>query len=114
MQEPQELHCDMEGSQSLILPVGDQFSFSYHRHHSVGVDYEFTISDTTVIELIAHDHEYLHPERMKPGWTGGDKERCRWVFQAMNLGEATLTIRKVFRGEVEHTCVFRTSTISDT
>ncbi|MHA2407676.1 MAG: hypothetical protein ACXACA_04845 [Candidatus Ranarchaeia archaeon] len=110
MQETQELECNKEESKTLLLQVGEQISFSYHRHYSVGIDFEFTISDSTVIALVADKHEYLHPERLKPGWTGGDKERCLWVFRAQNPGNTTLTIRKVFRGDVEHTCEFQVTT----
>ena len=111
MQEPKEnpieIQCGKEDTTELELKLGDQFSFKYHRHFSVGIDFEFEVEDTHLVEQVVSEHEYLHPEKLKPGWTGGDKERCRWVFQTIKHGCTTLTIRKMFRGNVEHTCVFQ-------
>jgi hypothetical protein len=110
LQAPRKIKCIKEEVQSILLEIGEKIEFQYHRHHSVGIDFEFSIEDSDVIELVASENEYLHPEKLKPGWTGGDKERCSWVFQAKNLGETNLGIHKVFRGDVEHTCLFKVAT----
>jgi hypothetical protein len=84
------------------LEVGDVFMCKFHRHGSVGEDAEFEIGST---EIIVHEDtkaEYVHPEHMKkPRWTGGDAERCKWLFRAVASGSTTLTVRVLFRFDVE-------------
>ncbi|MHA1925050.1 MAG: hypothetical protein ACXABV_08730 [Candidatus Thorarchaeota archaeon] len=84
------------------VQVGERFAYLFHRHGSVGEDAEFEIDDDTVIYLEETEAEYVNPENMKkPGWTGGDAERGRWIFQALRPGKTILTIRIMFRFEVE-------------
>ncbi|MHA1906764.1 MAG: hypothetical protein ACW98Y_05695 [Candidatus Thorarchaeota archaeon] len=86
----------------VTLEVGEVFMCRFHRHGSVGEDAEFEIGLT---DIIVHDDtntEYVHPEHMKkPGWTGGDSERGQWLFRAISPGTTTLTIRVLFRFDVE-------------
>jgi hypothetical protein len=86
----------------VTVQVGERFFYEFHRHGSVGEDAEFEIDDDTVIYLEDTETEYIHPENMKkPGWTGGDAERGKWIFRALRPGRTTLTIRIMFRFEVE-------------
>ena len=86
----------------VTVQVGERFFYQFHRHGSVGEDAEFEIDDDTVIYLEDTESEYVNPENMKkPGWTGGDAEKGRWIFRALRPGKATLTIRILFRFEVE-------------
>jgi hypothetical protein len=86
----------------VTVQVGERFFYQFHRHGSVGEDAEFEIDDDTVIYLEDIESEYVNPENMKkPGWTGGDAEKGRWIFRALRPGKATLTIRILFRFEVE-------------
>jgi hypothetical protein len=84
--------------------VGDEFYYQFHRHESVGEDAEFEIADSQVIEHIRTETRYLHPEKMKPGWTGGDAEQGQWFFKAVGKGKTALHIRVMFRFEVESEC----------
>ncbi len=105
MKPPEErmLELDWKGkNQTASFSVGDVFRCRFHRHGSVGEDTEFEIEDTSVLVHEDTQTEYLHPEHMKkPGWTGGDAERGYWYFKAVAPGETTLTIRILFRFEVE-------------
>jgi hypothetical protein len=86
----------------VTVQVGERFFYQFHRHGSVGEDANFEIDDDTVIYLEDIESEYVNPENMKkPGWTGGDAEKGRWIFRALRPGKATLTIRILFRFEVE-------------
>ncbi|TFF83796.1 hypothetical protein EU524_01865 [Candidatus Thorarchaeota archaeon] len=102
-EEPRLIECKEDGH-TMWLSVGDEFYVQFHRHGSVGEDAEFEISDEGVVTHIRTEAEYLHPERMKPGWTGGDAERGRWFFRAEKPGETKFTIRILFRFNVESTC----------
>ena len=82
--------------------VGQKFKMRFHRHGSVGEDAEFEIEDETIVSHVASESEYLHPEHMKkPGWTGGDAERAHWFFETQNPGTTKITVRVLFRFEVE-------------
>jgi hypothetical protein len=89
-------------NQNITLGIGDCVMCRFHRHGSVGEDAEFEIGST---DIIVHDDthtEYVHPEHMKkPEWTGGDAERGQWIFRAIGIGKTTLTIRVLFRFDVE-------------
>lgn len=102
-ERPRRIDCREDG-EPVWLSVGDEFYVQFHRHGSVGEDAEFEIADEKVVTHTHTEAEYLHPERMKPGWTGGDAERGRWFFKANNPGETSLTIRILFRFRVESTC----------
>ncbi len=104
--DPLEIKCDKTTPNVLVVQAGDTFVFNYHRHYSVGVDFHFEIDDPTLVQLTGSTHEYVHPDRLKPGWTGGDREKCQWIFQATLPGVTTLTIQELFRGEIQNTCVF--------
>lgn len=97
------VECNDESSPE-IVNVGESFFYQFHRHGSVGEDAEFQISDQSIIHHERTDSEYLYPERMKPGWTGGDAERCKWFFTALKPGRAVLTVRTLFRFDVEEEC----------
>lgn len=84
--------------------VGDEFYYQFHRHGSVGEDAEFQIKNEQIIEHVKTETRYLHPEKMKPGWTGGDAERGQWFFKAVRKGKTILLVRILFRFEVESEC----------
>lgn len=92
---------DWKNESQLSLSVGDMFLCKFHRHGSVGEDAEFDILDTDIICHEDTETKYLHPEKMKPGWTGGDAESGKWVFKALKPGKTTLTIKVLFRFDVE-------------
>jgi len=89
------------------LSVGEEFRYKFHRHGSVGEDATFEIGNTRIISHERTETVYLHPEKMKPGMTGGDAERGMWFFKAIAPGATTLTIFVMFRGEVESRCVVK-------
>ncbi|TFG15066.1 hypothetical protein EU537_02170 [Candidatus Thorarchaeota archaeon] len=100
--EPIEVSWKVDNP-SVTLPVGTEFYFNFHRHGSVGEDRTFEIHDDSVVEHLETDIHYKHPERMKPGWTGGDAEIGKWFFKAIKHGKTIITVTKLFRFEVEDT-----------
>lgn len=97
-------------SRSVVLPVGQEFYYQFHRHGSVGEDAEYIIGDESIIACLRTEAEYLHPEHMKkPGWTGGDAELVKWFFKALKKGMTTLTINILFRYDIESTCILSIS-----
>ncbi|MHA1575719.1 MAG: hypothetical protein ACTSU3_00015 [Candidatus Thorarchaeota archaeon] len=99
--KPKEIDWKQDDA-SAKLQVGETFTCKFHRHGSVGEDAEFDIEDTSIISHEDTETEYTHPEHMKkPGWTGGDAERGLWVFKALKKGRTKLTVRVLFRFDVE-------------
>jgi len=93
------------GNASLTVEAGSTFFFNFHRHGSVGEDARFEIVDRDIIEHVRTETHYKYPERMKPGWTGGDAEAGKWFFKALKPGETKLIVQELFRFEVEETHV---------
>jgi len=90
------------------IGVGDIVRCRFHRHGSVGEDAEFEIANDSILVHEDTKAEYVNPEHMKKaGWTGGDAERVYWDFRATARGETTLTIRILFRFDVESEHVVR-------
>ncbi|MHA2139853.1 MAG: hypothetical protein ACXADC_02595 [Candidatus Thorarchaeota archaeon] len=99
--EIRQIHCAKIWCEESVQ-VGERFFYQFHRHGSVGEDTEFEIDDDTVIYLEDTQTEYVNPENMKkPGWTGGDAEIGKWIFRALRPGKAILTVRVMFRFELE-------------
>ncbi len=101
-----EVKCAKDRAE-VTVSVGQLFCHWWTRHGSVGVDKDFTIIDEDIVALQGSECEYLYPERMKPGWTGGDKERCRWIFKALRTGTTEIIFRDIFRFEVEDQCTLK-------
>jgi len=103
-EEIQRVECKGEES-STTLTIGDTVYYEFHRHGSVGEDAEFEIEDDNILIHERTESEYLYPENLKkPGWTGGDAERGKWFFRAVKQGRTKLTIRILFRFEIESEC----------
>ena len=105
--EIREINCEGEDSIER-LTVGERVYYSFHRHGSVGEDAEFVIDNEEVLSHESSETEYIHIEKMKkPEWTGGDAERGKWFFKACRPGTARLTVRILFRFEVESECTVK-------
>ena len=103
-EELREIKCGGEESVER-LSVGEVVWYSFSRHGSVGEDAEFEIENEEVMAHERTETEYIHIEKMKkPEWTGGDAERGKWFFKALRPGSTRLTVRILFRFEVESEC----------
>lgn len=99
--EIRRIECKKSG-ENITVYLEEEFYIQFHRHGSVGEDAEFEVENTGIIVHERTETEYLHPEHMKkPGWTGGDAERGKWFFRAKHRGTSSLTVRILFRFEVE-------------
>ena len=106
-EEIRRIRCEGENSVER-LSVGEMIYYKFHRHGSVGEDTEFEIEKEEVLSHESSETEYIHIEKMKkPEWTGGDAERGKWFFKARRLGTTRLTVRILFRFEVESECTVK-------
>ena len=76
---------------------------------SVGIDCENEVSDDQILSFMKSEVKYRFPERMKPGWTGGDAAEKVLFFEAKQPGSVILKIHRMFRGKKEETRVIRIS-----
>jgi hypothetical protein len=96
------LDVEWKGESPVVtIGIDEAFRCRFHRHGSVGEDAEFEILDTSVLIHENTETEYLYPERMKPGWTGGDAQTGYWYFRGIRPGKTRLIIRVLFRFDVE-------------
>ncbi len=110
MKPPKDIRqIECEGEDSIErLSVGEVVYYAFHRHGSVGEDAEFEIDNEEVITHERTETEYIHIEKMKkPEWTSGDAERGMWIFKALRPGSTRLTVRILFRFEVESECTVK-------
>jgi len=106
-EEFREIKCEDEDSVER-LSVGEVVWYAFSRHGSVGEDAEFEIENDEVLGHERTETEYIHIEKMKkPEWTGGDAERGKWYFRALRPGSTKLTVRILFRFEVESECTVK-------
>ncbi len=106
-EEFREIKCEGEDSVER-LSVDEVVYYAFHRHGSVGEDAEFEIENDEVISHERTETEYIHIEKMKkPEWTGGDAEKGKWFFKALRPGSTRLTVRILFRFEVESECTVK-------
>ena len=92
--------------ESIKVKVGQRFYYRFRRHGSVGIDAEFDIEDPAIIQHEDTRYKYMHPENLKPGWTGGDDERGSWFFKALKPGVTRITVREMFRGRIDNQLSF--------
>ncbi len=92
---------DITDLSAVDLKVGQQVSYHYKKHDSVGFTAEYLISDKTKLQFVEDQTDYTHPENMGEGMTGGDAATGLFIFQAAQPGETTLTVQHLFRGDLE-------------
>jgi hypothetical protein len=85
---------------TVSLRVGEKCYFTFKKWSSVGFEVEYVIEDKTIIQVVEEKINYLHPEKMKSGMTGGDEGKGILIFQAQRAGKTHLMLRELFRGEV--------------
>lgn len=91
---------------------GDQFTFSYNEHVSVGYTADFDIENQEIVRHLKTDTVYEHPERLEdPQITGADSATTTFIFEAREKGTTLLFIQKYFRFELEEKFQFRITVI---
>ena len=90
---------DITELNSVQLKVGEKVSYRYKKHSSVGFDAEYAISDQTILKLVAEKTEFDKPS--KKGMSGGDSATGYFIFHALKEGEVTVTVKQLYRGELE-------------
>lgn len=92
-------------SSDYTIKVGQNISYSYVEHASVGIGGEYSVENSKVLELKDKVRTYNHPENS--GLAGGDEASIVLLFTGKEKGTTNLTIKKMFRGSVEDEYKFK-------
>ena len=92
-------------SSDYTIKVGQNISYSYVEHGSVGIGSEYSVENNKVLELKDKVITYKNPANT--GLPGGDEASLRLIFTGKEKGTTTLTIKNMFRGSVEDEYQFK-------
>ncbi len=81
--------------------VGGVLQWTCPHHESVGIGSEVVIADPAVLALGSPELRYSHPDRLRPGITGGDAAVLTYTAEALAPGATELRVRSLFRGELD-------------
>jgi hypothetical protein len=84
-------------SSDYTIKVGQNLSYSYVEHASVGISGEYFIENSKVLEL----KDKVRTYKNNNGLPGGDEASIVLLFTGKEKGTTTLTVKKMFRGSVE-------------
>ena len=80
------------------INVGEKISFKTNVHASVGMAAEYEILDEKIVKLEKSEVILDNPDFEG---VGGDAGMAKFTFKAFSKGKTKVTIKKVFRGELE-------------
>lgn len=87
------------------IKLGQQISYSFREHGSVGISAEYELSDGFVLALKERNKVYSNPDRKH--LAGGDNSTVTLVFEAAEIGTCEIIIKKMFRGKIENELKFK-------
>jgi hypothetical protein len=94
------IHINPLGQKEYNVKVGQIVSYTFNEHASVGISAEYDLSNTSAIKYKERRKVYKYPQNQ--GITGGDDSNVSFVFEAIQKGNAELTLRELFRGQVQN------------
>ncbi len=87
------------------IKLGQQISYSFREHGSVGISAEYALSDGFVLALKERNKVYSNPDRKH--MSGADNSTVTLVFEAEEIGTCDIIIKKMFRGNIENELKFK-------
>jgi hypothetical protein len=85
-----------KGHETVIL--GQYVDYTGNVHGSVGIQVEVNYLNDGILKFIGSEVTYRSQESPMP--PGGDSAYKSFLFQATEVGETTITIQEIFRGEI--------------
>lgn len=87
------------------IKLGQQISYSYREHGSVGISAEYDLSDGFILSLKERSKVYSNPDRKH--LDGGDNSTVTLIFEGKAIGSSDLIIRKMYRGDIKEELIFK-------
>lgn len=83
-----------------VIKLGQKIIYTANVHGSVGKGVKVFAEDNGVLQLI--DTKFEYNKKQVEGMSGGDAATNSFIFEGTKVGEATITIQEIFRGEVKN------------
>ncbi|WP_157698998.1 hypothetical protein [Bernardetia litoralis] len=90
------------------IKVGEKINFATRVHGSVGMAAEYEIQDEKILKLDNSEIIYDNPNFEG---TGGDAATRYFIFKGISKGKTKVTIKKIFRGELQKEIVLEVEVI---
>lgn len=89
------------GQTAITVAPGTVLRYSFKSYASVGYGAEYELDDSGAVVYVRTDTDYEQTEAERAGKTGADAATGTFVFEAREVGTASLQVRALFRGTVE-------------
>ncbi|MFT6138478.1 MAG: hypothetical protein ACJAV5_002242 [Vicingaceae bacterium] len=83
-----------------VIKLGQKIMYTANVHGSVGKGVKVFAEDNGV--LLLTDTKFVYNKEQVEGMSGGDAATNSFIFEGTKVGEATITIQGIFRGEVKN------------
>lgn len=103
-----ELKSNQDSTTDYKVKVGEKISFKTSVHGSVGMGAEAEILDDKILKLESGEIIYNNPNFEAPG---GDAGMHKFTFKTLSKGKTKITIKKIYRGELEKEIVLEVEVI---
>lgn len=87
------------------IKLGQQISYSFREHGSVGISAEQELSDENVLVLKERNKVYKNKDRKH--LAGADNSTVTLIFEGKSIGSSDLIIRKMYRGDIKEELIFK-------
>lgn len=92
---------------SIEILKNEIFYYETTVHASVGIEVEYEIENTKIVQFHHEDISYKHKKDMEKGLSGADEATKTFAFKAKSRGTTIITIKELFRGDVKNTYTFK-------
>jgi hypothetical protein len=86
------------------IKLGQQISYSFREHGSVGISAEHELSDDNVLLLKERNKVYKNKDRKH--LAGADNSTVTLIFEGKAIGSSDLIVRKMYRGDIKEELIF--------
>lgn len=92
---------------SIEVLKNEIFYYEATVHASVGIEVDYEIENTEIVQLHHQEIRYKNKKDMEKGLSGADEATKTFAFEAKWSGETTVTIKELFRGDLKNTYIFK-------
>ena len=96
---PAQAIQDITNRNRVQVRVGKKMKVKFEQHGSVGIYAEYQITNEQVVQYVKTETRFKNPKNAE--MPGGDAATGEFIFIAKQRGTTQLTIRNMFRGDVE-------------
>jgi hypothetical protein len=87
------------------VKLGQELAYQYTNHPSVGLNSDYSIGRTRLIELKEERKEYKNPEHANDS-DGGDEATVYLSFKTLNKGATVIVVNEYYQGNLKEKYIF--------